>query len=247
MKESLNIPTELCQWALQKRQIPLLKLYLYFQFNYSGKLRLGKGDIELVCNAIGYKSTKQSKKHLKSLIKRNWIGFNPKSGYHFIRGIDTIRSIEGFKRQSAIRMEYKHLFHLREFCFAVFLENLINRQKRRKKSQAVSTKRQSNFLKKVTSQPDNSSVLYKPIANEAISKILGISKSLSHSLKKKCIALHYIHVKPNLIVFKGNTKDLNNKLVRKYHPNLRFINSVYYLQYADLVRTSLEGKKLNHI
>lgn len=248
MGKTINIPTELCQWALQNRRVPLLKIYLYLQFNYSGKVRLGKGEFKDICQALGYKSAKQPTKHFMALLELDWIGFNPKSGYHFIRGIDTIRSLEGFKRQTAIEMEYKDIFHLREFCFSVVVENLNNKQnlykkrKLRRHKQTVIAIKRSKFIKKITNQSVNSSVLFKPIANAVISKILGISKSSVISLKTKAKKLGYIQVKTNLKPFQGNTQGLNSMLAREYIPNLRYVKGFFYLQQPDLIKTSLKLK-----
>lgn len=243
MRKTINIPTELCQWALQNRRVPLLKIYLYLQFNYSGKVRLGKGEFKDICQALGYKSAKQPTKHFMTLLELNWIGFNPKSGYHFIRGIDTIRSIEGFKRQTAIKMEHKDIFHLREFCFSVVLENLNNKQKQRKRSQTVIANRGSKNSNKITNQTGTSSTLFKPISNDVISTLLGFTKSYSSTVKKKCVELGYIQVRHNFIEYKASIKGLDTKIARQYITNLRYINGKHYLQQPDLIKTSLNIKK----
>lgn len=131
MINQIKIPTEICQWALTNREIPLLKVYLYFLFKFSGKVKLTRKDFNKLSHDLGYNSTKQPKKYLKKLLLRNWIGYNNTSKYYFIRGLDPVRSIEGFYRQSAIQMKYKDLKHLREFCFSSVLENLIKNQKKR--------------------------------------------------------------------------------------------------------------------
>ena len=245
MVVTIKIPTELCQWAITDRKIPMLKIYIFCLFTYSGKTKLSKEDYEIMAHSLSYKSVKQIKKHFKELLDRNWIGYNKKSNYYFIRGLDNIRKIKGFNRRSAIILEYKNINHLREFCFSAVIENLIQTQQ--KKLDRGLSKQALRRKKKFTNQ-SNLSFLYYPISNNALSSILHISSPYAHLLKQKASKLKYIVVKQHFSTCNMSSLSVNHKdLYRSHLPNLRLINDKFYLQLPDLVRTKLKLRERKKI
>jgi len=238
MVKTIKIPIELCQWAITDRKIPMLKVYIFCLFTYSGKTKLSKEDYEIMAHSLDYKSVKQIKKHFKELLDRNWIGYNKKSEYYFIRGIDKIRELNTFYRTSSVVLKPSEIKHLREFCFSAVITNLITQQQKKKnrKESQTETKNGATLLKQVSKQSDNN---FFPVSNSVLASILKITPSYAYLLKKRSMELNYIDVKKQFTPYKGELAYSDKMLHRRYLPNLRSINNNWVLQKPDLVKTSL--------
>lgn len=103
-KEHLNVPLHLCEFTIQNNFVAELRLYLYLKKESSGQVRLSSSQKEEI--AITLSCTERSfRTHLKNLRTRNWIGFNKKSGYYFIRGFERIKAIEGLTGRKGCWLE----------------------------------------------------------------------------------------------------------------------------------------------
>jgi len=103
-KEHLNVPLHLCEFAIQNRFVKELRLYLYLKKECFGQIKLSSLKKEEIAIALSC-GDRTVRNHLNSLMARNWIGYNEKSKYYFIRGFEKVRSIEGLAGRKGCWLE----------------------------------------------------------------------------------------------------------------------------------------------
>lgn len=103
-KINLNI----IQHSLRNNKVNQLKLYVYLSANCSGMMRIDKAFVIKASQDLGYKTKKTFHNNLKKLLSDNWVGFDAKSQYYFIRSVNVL--FEPTKRQYKV-----HLSHLKDF------------------------------------------------------------------------------------------------------------------------------------
>ena len=245
MRPFVNIPIDLCEFTIRKRFYRPLQLFIYLKTICSGKIRSGDLDLQEAGNAIGLSSVRAVKNNLNKLKQENWIGFNKKSNYYFIRGFDKIREQYGFKARGAVEFE---ILSLKAFIAAAIIAKLINSQKRKRKA-TERVKGRSNHIACLSS-------IYFPVANKGLAKILSISISTAYELKLLAEAAGYISIKKTFIwtgiqkgeapFFKRGLPELANKVKTETGEiRLQGIDQVSHRLRFDKrkkLETSLKGK-----
>lgn len=161
------------------------------------------------------------------MLAENWIGFNPVSGYYFIRSFGYIRGKCHFTSRQATKFRIEDFKYLQVYLFAVCLCAIIRRQHyfwevKRRKHRAVTSKadvtNHSRVFSKTPSRPP-----YYGLCNRMIAKHFGYSKTRACELKLAAAKLGYLnlvqHDQEIMVIGKRNYR-LRSELEAQY-PDLK--------------------------
>lgn len=237
---TLKLPKQLGEHVLTRSLAKPFKTYLWLKINSSGKLKLSNRDKLDICRDLGYKSIKTVNAHLEKLQALNWVGYNPSSGYYFIRGFWQISRALQFESKECVEFDTRDVDTLKGFLAATCIAKLINKQyndnrKRNKQSRSAEshTTGGSNQVVK-----DQSAF---PVSNIGLAKCLGVAKSTAFRLKKLASNGGYIKVQADYEKTGLDAYHLNN--YRMSMPELacrmRVVRGKIVLMKADLVTHSM--------
>ncbi len=210
------IPIEICQYALSEKKVRAMQVFIWLKMNCSGKIKITPEIKSQITQDIGIKSNKTVKTAIQYLIYRKWITVSKRSGYCFIKGFEAIRQIEGFKARTGAEFYFSDIKNFKGFLVAAIITNLISVQKRRE----WITERKKRGSMTVIHKPPT----FYPIANEALSKILGVSVSTAWEWKKlakrqRFIRIHKeyreIKIKPEFLPQFKKYSELNSTIIKK--------------------------------
>jgi len=198
-----SIPIDVCKYVLRHRLVNQFRTYLMLKSMCDSKL---KHDHERLSKELAI-SSKTLSKHLKELIKLNWIGFDSKSKMLFIRGFDRIRLTYKFKSRTAIVCTKNDFKHLSAFLFGAAISNIL-RAKKREIWRIAATKPGVAFAS--IRHP-----FYFEVANSYMAKVVDYSIEGSMKLKAKAEKAGYISTKENI---EARSQDLLNIIYHKKNP-----------------------------
>ncbi len=187
IKHDLHIPISMVIETIESSFYNPLKTFLYLKFNYSGIVRIQDLDFERICNDLNFKSNKTPKKHIKDLISKNWIGYDPKCKIYFIRSFDFIRRSNSWTERSSAVFNYNHLVQTKAWCGGI-LYTILYKNARKKYCKAAS-------IKGKAIQAQNTSSLFCKVATTGVIKIFNISIATASRLKSLANASGFISVK----------------------------------------------------
>jgi len=237
-----NIPVELCQWALANKHVRELQVFIWLKMNCSGKIKITPEVLHNITKELGLKSAKTVKSAISVLMDRKWITFSKRSGYYFIKGFESIRKKEGFKRKTAVEFSIRDIRRFKGFLVAAVISNLIAVQKKRE----WLSERKNGRSKTEGHLPS----LFFPVANIVIAKIFKISLSTAWEWKKLAQKQRFIRVRRNSKALKVDTNLL--PALRKYSDDslsakLRFSKGKIQEQLPDTIATNLTLKSRKKI
>ena len=208
----------------------------FAQFDPEIVARFDDSQIQILLNDAGI-----IRNNLKILREINWVGYNPKSGYYFIRGFDRIRILDGFTRRTGVEYETKGIRYFKAFCIGAIIGYLVNNQKRdkwlleRKKARS--------------SQGSHLSSSFFPISSWVLAKILNVSLSTAHRLKTLAANEGYIQIKKQLKPMGIHVKHVN--CIKKYFPEIehkiRIQRNELFIQEVDMISHNLYYKNSKKI
>ncbi len=201
--EVQSIPVELSRIVMTNKLVNSFKLYLFLKFNSAGIISKNSGVFLALLRVSGFKSPKSINKHLKALLKLDWIGYNTETGNYFIRSFAHIGMRLGFNSFRSTKLKFEHLHSLRIFLAASVMNDMVRGQKTyfeiilpRQEADAVKnsgTTIQSNSASESlklneSRNKQNSSIdgpNYYGFGNQKLAKTLNICKSYASKLKTK--------------------------------------------------------------
>jgi len=146
---TLNVPLRLAEYALKEKKTYLLQLYIYLSFQGSGKVIITTFLKDKTAIDLGV-TVRNINGRLAQLKKLNWIGYNPKTGYTYIRGVKYVCSLYKLNFRAAYEFSSDWLPFIDEFCFAAFITYLLSYRRWRtwkpKRSYCDSKNRPGLFL-----------------------------------------------------------------------------------------------------
>lgn len=250
----LLIPVDLCKYALVYKKVSDVRIYIFLKAISSGKIRIPNELIKSFSRELSI-TPKTFTKHLKLLIKANWIGYNPNSGYYFIRGFESIRIIESFKIRAACEFGIDDLKTFKEFCLSAFISYCINRQRsirwHSKHVEAHSNVRrskswQSECLKARSNQDCQPDLLsYDKLALEMLAEFLGICKTSAHLYIGLGKDAGYLKTKEMYCKIKMKCSYV--KQAREYNPRIKIRNGEVVLQLPNKITHNMHFKRRKKI
>lgn len=208
-----------------------------------GQLRINTDVIHTVAGILEI-HPRTVQRSIKFLINRKWIGYNPVSEIHHIRGFDAIRIIEKIKPRRGYWFSICLIKNLKGFVIAACITDLINRQKTRWGAEARVRKRVRSKQKATASLP-----LFFPVSTVAMAKIYGISLCTASNYRKVAKNQGFIEIRKNCKRFLPQKLKVDSKhlpLVRKFADD----DGYHFAQYgevwtrgSDMIKTTLQGNK----
>jgi len=182
----MKIPISLIIYALKKKKVNQLKLYLYLKANSSGHLKLDEVLRAKACADMGWKDKRTYTSKIEWLLKHHWVTLN--NNTHSLRLV----SLEQVHRQingcvyTGTRMDSTDLTQFRPFIYASVI------------TWATSAKRKSLYMserKKGHSRKSIKYLLHSDLPNRYLSKILELDQSCITRYKHEAEAAGYIRIK----------------------------------------------------
>jgi len=179
------VPVEMCGYALSNKFINPLRLYIYLKGSCQGQIKLGKEDVKIIATELEC-DPKSIKNNLAKLLKANWIGYNPKSSYYFIRGFEKVRGLHWFDSRSSAEFQKSYLNNFKAFAAGACVGYLANYLRR---GAVERNKGRSNHA-----APNSEGF---PVSSRLIAKLLNVSLGAAHKIKKDAQQGNFIKVKKN--------------------------------------------------
>jgi hypothetical protein len=98
----MTIPINLCFYIVNERIFRAAQVYLCLKSFCDGKLYITKSTLIEISIILEVKAIQTIRTALKVLIELNWVGYNPKSKYYFIRSFSTVCNIYGYRRKTVV-------------------------------------------------------------------------------------------------------------------------------------------------
>ncbi len=201
LQDSRIVPVEMVSACVKDAKYNFLKLYLYLNMNYSGKVRRDKIDYEGIQNTLNVKSKKTITATLKKLVNARWLGFNPASGYYFIRGMDTIRLNNQMSLKSAAIFKRENFRSFKSWCGAVLYSYTYKILKRGKHDKFA-------YKNGKAKQTYHASSRFIKISVNYIALKYSISPAKASKLKKSAASAGYLVVRKNYEATNIKTNEL---------------------------------------
>jgi hypothetical protein len=188
----LWLPIDLCELAIHHKMAKPLGVYLYLKMHTSGKCHQHSNVFSRLKTDLGIKSNRTLHKYLLSLQEKNWIGFNPLSGYYFIRSYKKLIDAQQ-KKCLACKVEFSDLKDIQTLLTGILLCDNVRRQKffwekHKKKGSAATNKGKIANQLGFSSDPPK----YYGLSNKALGILLGCKQTRACVLKQKAESAGYI-------------------------------------------------------
>ena len=221
-EKNINIPVYLCEHVLKNKYTSQFKVYLALRKMCSGKIYAQSINFAYIKLMTGL-SVKQIGRHIKSLLKYNWIGFNNKSKFYFIRGTRCLLCKIGSYNTKSVKISIRELKNIKEFCFAAVVGYWVKKRKYKERfdKQNIRTLQSRGSNQYVLCQDAKSLIAFNSdmIASSSISQRLGMSKSTVSLLKEAAVKAGYLIANKNYISLK--TKKESWRQLQRGLPMLR--------------------------
>jgi hypothetical protein len=206
----VNVPVELTHYIYAKKLVTPFALYLFLKMYSDGKIHQGSPVITEMRCRLRLKDNRTFNKHIEKAKALNWVGFNPKSGYYFVRSFDHLRFKLGLNNRQGTRFESKNLSNVTAYIVGVIVSANIHGQKYAVESLQKKLARTEVKQRDASKQPNKGLFVppYFGLCNEKIAKLLDCSVTRACQLKHAAESLGYIQTKaqfkPFVTLFKSD-------------------------------------------
>jgi len=187
IRSKLNIPVGLITYAHNTGIRKPFSCYLSLQFLFAGKIHEDHLFEASLRFDLGIRDSRTFRKYISKLVQHQFLVYNPKSGYYFIRGFERLRTIHGIKDRTSVLLYRHQLSDIQAFIDTALIGQVIQNQeyywvkgKERFRRAALTMKDNANTLVVVdpTTRPP-----YFGLSNVRIADKLNCS--LSQACKRK--------------------------------------------------------------
>jgi hypothetical protein len=188
-RDNIWLPIQLSSYIFLNKLTKHFAVYLYLKLHCDGVLHEASPIIKQMRLDLRLKDNRTYDKHIEKLIKLNWIGYNSKSGYYFVRSIKYIKEINDFRNKTETLFKLEMLPQLNCYLAAVIICQKIRAIAHydRKKRKRIKVVKVANINDKIAIHPDlfhpTSCFLYYGLCAETIGKHLNCSTSHANCLK----------------------------------------------------------------
>lgn len=232
MTNKLSVPIQLFIIAQQQGFKKELSFFLLLKLLYvEGKTKLERDELLFIEGLQQIKSRKTTKKYISVLLNKQFLTYNPKTGYYLIKAFDKIRRLHHFKNRLAFPIGYHNYYKLDAVTGAVLYGYLHKDFWRKvKQEKSVQLKRSTyNFPKhnfNFKKQP-------APVSVYGIKKIFNISIATASRLKSAAKKEQYLKVKSNYEKISADEAYTRKRIGKA--ECLRYSKGKYFLQSIDTV------------
>jgi hypothetical protein len=137
----LYVPLQLAHTILNTgvAELNMFRCYLGLSFYSSGNIKYTNELLEKVAETTAM-DKKSVRNHIKTLLDKKYIGFNPKTNTIFVNGLDKLRKMFNISSRKAFLLNIEDIFDKNRFkalIFSSFSENTLSFQKRVKSEKFI--------------------------------------------------------------------------------------------------------------
>ena len=165
----------------------------------------------------------------------NFVGYNSKSGYYFIRGFKKVKAILNITSMSAVEFDLRDIDKIQAFCMGAVCGYMVNRQKQRR--WALERKKARSSHGDLPTHFD--------LANILLVRKLGLALNTVYLLKQKAHEFGFINISKEFLRILIDSQEI--ELYKRSHPEVahktRIIEGILYVQAPDKVQSTLRFKR----
>jgi len=233
----LLIPIDLFGFALKKKCVNQVKLFIVLKSLYNDRFPLNKESIALICSTAKYKSKKTFYTNLKWLVSHKWVTFSKE--YCVLKGFNKLRVYECFNSRKGVQFTpFYDLDHFRPFVYGAVISYCMKHK--------WFADRESGIDKRNPIVRSHCIPVSYDLPLAYLSLVLNISKATASNYKKLAKNSGYIDYKKDYEVIE-NVSPLSYNSYRRYADNddkhrLRFIKGNLCLQLSDKITSNMVVK-----
>ncbi|RPD50639.1 hypothetical protein [Paracnuella aquatica] len=184
----LVVPVELCRFAQSNGLIKSFDLFLHMKMYSDGKMHITSPALKQIRADLRLKDDRTFDKHIEKLRALNWVGYNPASGYYFIRGFHYIRLIHKINNRQGVIFNAFNLNNIKVFVYGVLISAIVIGQFHSAEKDAKRKSRTATTYGGVAKQSNrlsHSNLPYFGVSNAGIGAALNCSTTLACNMKRK--------------------------------------------------------------
>lgn len=184
-----SIPVGLALTIGRERLIREFQVWLLLKHWSNGRLEITPGIYGNLASSLKC-STKTIRRTIEKLRRRNWLGFNPKTGVWYVRGMDSIQVVEKVPGRTVVRFDVNEILASRAF-FGACMDSYFARAQKvkawKERAARVHPKRGTTQLAPLPS--------HFPVALSLHERFFGITKTTAQRNRAEARRAGYIEVR----------------------------------------------------
>lgn len=199
-KHIVCIPIELIKFVMRHKLGKVFQLFIYLKCYSSGKVHRDSFQFQSISTVLGIRDKRTINTYINTLLQLNWIGYNPASGYYFIRGFDFIRKTLQIKSRKAAIFDYREVDLLAEgFLSGALICEQIKAQQYywevSQRRQAKSATKKLGVANQGFPAPDTPRPPFYGLSNQRIAGLLFCKMTRACELKQQAEGAGYLQTK----------------------------------------------------
>ncbi len=182
------IPLSLVELVFRERLYREFQIWMELKHRSNGHLKITPDIVRSVANELKI-SPKTVSRTIEKLRQRNWIGYNPKSGFSFIRSFKAVQIIEDLPGRLGVWFDVDRKKESRGFIAGSVISKLVREQRKK-----VWQERKGVQTKGGTFQPVRLPAFY-PVSCSSLEQIYNVSTKRAWNAKKNATNGKFIQLK----------------------------------------------------
>lgn len=182
------IPLSLVELVFRERLYREFQIWMELKHRSNGHLIITPDVVRSLANELKI-SPKTVSRTLEKLRERNWIGYNPKSGFSFIRSFKAVQIIEDKPGRLGVLFDIDRKKESRGFIAGSVISKLVREQRKK-----VWQERKGVQTKGGTFQPVRLPAFY-PVSCSSLEQIYNVSTKVAWNAKKNASNGKFIQLK----------------------------------------------------
>lgn len=232
-REFYLVPISLVELVFKERLYREFQVWMKLKDKSDGKIKITKEVIKSIADDLKV-SEKTVQRAFKKLAARNWIGYNSKTDFSYIRGFKTIQIIEDLEGRLGVWMRISKIDEVRGFISGAVISKLVRHQKRKAWQERMGAETKGAAIQPVRLPA------YYPISCSSLNQIYDVSIKAAWIAKTKAN-------EGGFILLKHQTRKLPSNYLRGFpieSGRIFWKNGTWYERKPDLVGLKLTfGKR----
>jgi hypothetical protein len=191
----VNVPVELSRYVLTQGLEKAFALYLFLKLFSDGKIHQQSSVFDELRRLLKMKDNRTFKNQIEKLKDLGWIGFNPASGYYFIRSFDHLRFKLAINNRQGTKLYPDDLKNIKAYLTGVVITAEIHGQKHAIESLQKKLAKTEVKQRDASKQSGKGQFIpqYFGLCNQSIADLLLCSKTRACQLKQAAELCGYIN------------------------------------------------------
>ena len=238
------IPMAVVEFSLKERKVNTFKVYTSLKVGSDGYAPKSPDLYENLYLRSGF-CQKTIKKHLKELLRLNWIGED--SSNYYLRSIWQLNNVH-YHSLDSVEFSSIYLNNWKAYLIGGYIGYLARVQKRkvlRRHYKAKELIRKGDSYQKASEIPS-----YFPVSHKSLTKLLKVSQTVSHNYKRMAYCHGFIEIKKNfsMAIIEDGWRQLRKYGFEEFRQYRGHATKIYKRN-PDLIRPNLvyrRGKKVKY-